>query len=620
MKKSFFLFILLSAFSAVTASAQIKLYPTDWWVGMKWNKVQILMYNKDQSIGTRNVSINYPGVVLTKINRLENPRYLALDVTIDPSAKPGNVQIFVWSKAGTETVIWPLAEKRRGNGTAFAQGVRSSDLIYLLMPDRFSNGDESNDRIPGLKDQSLDRDSMYHRHGGDLQGVINHLDYLKDLGITTVWMTPVLLNDMPKRTEHGYAITDHYTVDPRIGGAEMYKKLSDELHKRGMKLMQDAVYNHVGLHHFTVEDRPMHDWLNEWPTFTQTTYRDQTLFDPHAAPSQLKKMVDGWFEPMMPDMNQRNPYTANFLIQNAIWSVEKFGVDGWRIDTYIYNDLPFMNRCNKALTDEFPNITMFGETWVHGVANQSYFCKNIMNTAFKSNLQNTTDFQMLFDGIQPALTEKPTWQDGIIKLYNTAAQDFLYDNPMGEVIFMDNHDLSRFWSVLGEDPDKYKMALGWLLTYRGIPELYYGDEILLKGMSHPDGLVRSDFPGGFKNDPANKFTEAGRTDAENDVFNYIRRLAKFRQGSSAIKTGKMMQYTPANGVYAYFRYDDTQTLVCIMNTGDKPAEKDLITDYPDISKGFNVVTDVLTGTQNGMKLSIAPGKMYIGVLSTGRPL
>ncbi len=611
--------ILLSFFTlllfANISSAQTKLYPTDWWVGMKWNKVQILVYNKDQNIGTRNVSINYPGVELTKINRLENTRYLALDVSIAPSAKPGKVQIFIWGTAGSEIVVWPLAEKRKGNGTSFAQGVNSSDLVYLLMPDRFSNGDESNDRVPGLKDQSLNRDSMYLRHGGDLQGVIDHLDYLKDLGITTVWMTPVLLNDMPHRTEHGYAITDHYTVDPRIGGAAAYEKLSDEIHKRGMKLMQDAVYNHVGLYHFTVQDKPMHDWLHEWPSFTQTSYRDQTIFDPHAAPSQTKIMSDGWFEPMMPDMNQSNPYVANYLIQNAIWSVEKFGVDGWRIDTYIYNDLPFMNRCNKALTDEFPNISMFGETWVHGVANQSYFCQNIMNTSFKSNLQNTTDFQLLFDGIQPALTDTQSWTEGIMKLYNTASQDFLYRDPMGEVIFFDNHDLSRFWSVLGEDMDKYKMALGWLLTYRGVPELYYGDEILMKGMSHPDGLVRADFPGGFKNDPADKFTGAGRTAEENEIFNYIKTLANFRQKSSAIKTGKMMQYVPEKGIYTYFRYDQNQTVICIMNTGDRPREIDIKKNYPDITKDFAGMQDLFTGNSMGMNTVVPPKKMFIGIFT-----
>ena len=358
---------------------QTTLSPTNWWVGMKWNKVQILLYNKNHSIKNSEVKINYAGVSIAKINKLENERYLALDVVIAQNAKPGNVVIQLKNGIEIESLSWTISERRKGNGTAFAKGVRSEDLIYLLMPDRFSNGDYSNDKIPGLLEQTLNRDSMYHRHGGDLQGVVNHLDYLKDLGVTTVWMTPVLLNDMPERTEHGYAITDHYKVDERIGGAKAYKNLSAELHKRGMKLIQDAVYNHVGIKHFTIQDKPMKNWLHEWPTFTQTSFKEQTIFDPYAAPSQTKKMVDGWFVTAMPDMNQSNPFVANYLIQNALWSVEEFGVDGWRIDTYTYNDMPFMNKCNKALTDEYPNITMFGETWVHGVANQIYFCENNMN-------------------------------------------------------------------------------------------------------------------------------------------------------------------------------------------------------------------------------------------------
>ncbi len=608
-------FISLFFVSSLPLSAQqTLLYPSNWYAGMKWNKVQLLMYNKTTGLKNTKVSLSYPGIILQKITLLENERYMAVDIIINANAKPGTVKINLVSNTKTESLNWLLKKRRDGNGTMYAQGVNAADFIYLLMPDRFSNGDYTNDKIPGLKDQSLNRDSMYLRHGGDLQGVINHIDYLKELGVTTVWMTPVLLNDMPHRTEHGYAITDHYTVDPRLGGSEAYKKLSDALHKNGMKLIQDAIYNHVGLQHFTVQDKPMHDWLHEWPSFTQTTYKDQTLFDPYAAPSQTKQMSDGWFVREMPDVNQQNPYAANFLIQNALWSVEEFGVDGWRIDTYIYNDLPFMNRCNKALTDDFPHITMFGETWVHGVPNQSYFCENKVQGNFKSNLQNTTDFQELFYGIQPALTENFGWTDGVNKLYNTTAQDILYKNPMGQVIFLDNHDLSRFFSVLKEDIAKYKMALAWLLTFRGVPQLYYGDEILMKGMSNPDGLVRSDFAGGWKEDSVNKFTAAGRTAAENDVFNYLKAIANFRLGSSAVKTGRLMQYSPEDGVYTYFRYDKAQTVICIMNTSDQEKNIDAAKKYPDMVKGFSGMKDVVSGQQSGLTVSIKPRQMFIAVL------
>lgn len=608
----YFFIFLLYVIPARSLAQQTNLYPTNWWIGMKWNKVQILAHNPNADFKNCKVIINYAGVSLIKALPLENPHYVILDVEIKAEAKPGNVPINLITNTGTEKLFWKIERKKADNGKKYGQGVRSHDLVYLLMPDRFSNADGTNDKVEGLKDQSLNRDSMYHRHGGDLQGVINHLDYLKDMGVTTVWMTPVLLNDMNTRTEHGYAITNHYQVDPRLGGNTSYKKLSDSIHAKGMKLIQDAVYNHVGARHFTVLDKPMKNWLHEWPSFTQTSYKDQVLFDPHAAPSQTKKMSDGWFVKNMPDLNQQNPFVANFLIQNALWSVEEFGVDGWRIDTYIYNDLAFMNRCNKALTDEFPAITMFGETWVHGVVNQSYFCENNLDAKFKSNLPNTTDFQMLLYGIQPALTEKQGWTEGITKLYNTASQDLLYKNPMGEVIFLDNHDLSRFYSVVKEDIAKYKMALGWLLTYRGIPQLYYGDEILMKGYSNPDGLVRSDFLGGWPGDATNKFTEQGRTDSENIVFNYIKTLANFRKKSSALKTGKMMHYLPENDVYSYFRYDKNETIICIMNVGDSPTLINIKEKYPDMVLPFNKLQNAITKDIQTLNITVPPKTMYIG--------
>ncbi len=373
---------------------------------------------------------------------------------------------------------------------------------------------------------------------------------------------------MPRRTEHGYAFTDHYTIEPRIGGSVMYKKLSDELHSRGMKLIQDAVYNHVGSYHFTVLDKPMKDWLHEWPTYTQTNYKDQLLMDPYASAQQKKVLTDGWFVKEMPDLNQNNPYVANFLIQNAIWAVEEFGVDGWRIDTYIYNDLAFMNRCNKALLDEYPAITMFGETWVHGTANQAYFVDNNLNIPFKSNLPGATDFQTLFYGITPALTQKFGWTDGVNKLYQTLSNDFLYKDANRNVIFLDNHDMTRFLSTVNEDVAKLKMGIMWLLTCRGIPQMYYGTEILMKGVSNPDGWVRLDFKGGWDGDVPNKFIKEGRSDSEQQVFGLTSKLGNYRKTSSAIKTGKFMQYIPENGLYVYFRYDAKQSVMCVMNTGD----------------------------------------------------
>jgi glycosidase len=567
---------------------------------MKWNKVQLMIHRP--RVAKENITLApYAGVKLLKQSKTESENYVFIDLAIDASAKPGKIHFRIDHLQSPEAISYldisfELKKRRPGNGTRFAQGVTSKDLVYLLMPDRFSNGDPSNDRIMGMRDQSLNRDSIFLRHGGDIQGVINHLDYLQGLGVTTVWMTPVLENDVQQRSEHGYGFTNHYHIEPRFGGAEAYLRLSDSLHDRGMKLIQDAVYNHVGYAHFTVLDPPMKDWLHQWPAFTQTNYKDQTIFDPHAAPSDRKQMTDGWFTALMPDLNENNSFVANYLIQHAIWCVETFGVDGWRIDTYAYNDLAFMNRCNKALMDEYPKITMFGETWVHGVPNQSFFCDNNYTAGFKSNLQATTDFQELFYGIQPAVNETFGWTEGVNKLYTTTAQDFLYKDPMREVIFLGNHDLSRFYSVIGEDTAKYKMALGWLMTFRGIPELYYGDEILMTGFANPDGNVRHDFPGGWQGDAMNKFIAAGRTDKEENIFQFIKTLAQFRKRSSAITAGKLMQYFPIDGVYCYFRYDSHQTVMVIMNTNESSKTIDLAR-FSDRTKGFSKAVDVVNGNQ-----------------------
>jgi glycosidase len=557
---------------------------------MKWNKVQLLVHGEESLVNDK-VRISYPGVTIAKISKLENERYLAIDILVAPNTKPGTVKINFENSGRRNSVDWQLLPRRQGRGKSFAQGVTSSDFIYFLMPDRFSNGDPSNDRIPGLLDQSLNRDSIFHRHGGDLQGIINHLDYLQELGVTALWLTPVLQNNMPDRTEHGYAITNHYKVEPRLGGDSAYLKLGDELHKRGMKLIQDAVYNHMGLQNFLMQDPPMKSWVHQWPEFTRPNYRDQTHFDPYVSQRDKKKMADGWFTEQMPDLNQDNPYVANFLIQHAIWCVEKFGVDGWRIDTYIYVDMPFMNRCNKALLDEYPNITMAGESWVDGTANQAFFTKNIYNAKFKCNLPGTIDFQALFHGIKPALSEP---DNGVMQLYQTLSNDFLYQNPMANIIFLDNHDMSRFFSVMGEDVSKQKIGIQWLLTERGIPQIYYGTEVLMKGISNPDGWVRLDFPGGWEGDKKNAFSGEGLSSDEKGVQDLTRQLANFRKRSSALKKGKLMHYIPEEGMYVYFRYDNSQTIMCVMNTSKDQRTLDF-TRYSERTGGFRTAKNVLTG-------------------------
>ena len=598
MKKILFAFSCLftAAFCIAQSNDAYKFYPTNWWTGMKMNKIQLMVHGDKVAdhfpmikMGPKGVQLA-KGVALTGIERVENPNYIFLDIAIDATAKPGK---FTFPFVKDLNLEYELKPRRKNLGKDYAQGVTAKDFVYLIMPDRFSNGDESNDRVAGMRDQSLRRDTVFNRHGGDLKGVQNHLDYLEQLGVTAIWLNPVLENDMPNRTEHGYAFTDHYKIDPRLGGEKAYQELIDATHAKGMKIIQDAVYNHVGSYHITVVDPPMKDWLHQWDTYTNTTFKDQVIFDPYASKKDVKQMVDGWFSKTMPDLNQNNPYVANFLIQHAVWTVENFGIDGWRIDTYAYNDLEFMNRCNKALMDEYPQLTLFGETWYHGVPNQSYFVQNNYNIPFKSNLQACTDFQTLW-AITDAMTRDFGWTDGVNNLYTTLAQDFVYKDPTRNVIFLDNHDMARFYTVVGENLDKYKSSLSWLLTCRGIPQIYYGDEIATTGTTSPnDGYVRLDFPGGWKNDAVNKFTIAGRTQTDQAIYQQLATLANFRKASSALTTGKMMQFVPVDGVYVYFRYDNKQTVMVVMNTSK--TEKTIAFDkYAERTNGFTKYTDVIS--------------------------
>lgn len=584
------LFIVLAGKGAFAQNIK-GIYPTHWWVDMKWDTVQLMVHGT--GIGDKEFSIQQEGITLLQTHKAENKNYVFLDLLITPNAKPGKFTIAMQQGKKKEAISYELKARRQGKGTSYAQGVTSADFMYLIMPDRFANGDVSNDKLPGFKDKSFNRDSMYFRHGGDLKGIEKNLDYLEELGVTALWLNPVIENDMPRTSYHGYAFTNHYKIDARFGGEAAYKSLIDAMHKRGMKMVQDAVYNHVGTEHVTVLDMPMKDWLNQWPQFTQTSYRDQVLFDPYASTKDVKRMSDGWFVRSMPDLNHRNPFVANFLIQHALWTVEEFGIDGWRIDTYAYNDLDFMNRCNAALLEEYPQLTIFGETWVHGVPNQSYFTRNNYNIAYKSNQPGVTDFQALW-GITDAATKDFGWNEGVSKLYTTLAQDFVYQDPMQNVVFLDNHDISRFYSVVGEDKEKYKMSVAWLLTTRGVPQWYYGAEILMKGHAAPDGLVRMDFEGGWPGDKSNKFTAAGRTAAEDSMFNYVKTLARFRKGSSAIKEGKLMQFVPEEGVYTYFRYDNNETVMVVMNTAKEARTID-VNRFDERYSGYTKAANVVTG-------------------------
>ncbi|RZK27345.1 MAG: alpha-amylase, partial [Hymenobacter sp.] len=447
------------------------------------------------------------------------------------------------------------------------QGLTQADFIYFLMPDRFSNGNPKNDVIKGTRAPRMTRDSMYARHGGDLKGIENHFAYFKQLGVTTIWPTPVVENDMPKASYHGYAVTDCYKVDPRYGTNTEYLQFVKNAHNQGLKVVQDIVLNHWGSYHHLFLDKPAADWFHAWPTFTRSNYNAFASNDPHGSEYDRKRQNDGWFDTSMPDVNQGNPLVATYMIQNFLWWVESTGLDGYRIDTYPYSNHQFLMQWGKAMADEYPKLAMFGETWVGTVAEQAFFTQNIFPpvNGFKSNLPSALDFVVSF-GINDAL------KDGnLTKLYETVQADWMYTDATRNVTFLDNHDMSRFYSVIGEDFAKYKMGIAWLLTLRGTPQLYYGTEVLMKNFSNPDGKVREDFPGGWAGDKTNYF--ATRSGQAGEAFDYVSKLATYRKAHPVLSSGKLMQFIPQDGVYTYFRYNESGECVMIIANNTKEEKK-----------------------------------------------
>jgi glycosidase len=597
-------------------------YPNNWWVGMKNNKLQLMMHG--ENIGKfQKLTIQYAGITVVKISKVENDNYLFADLIISPQAKPGNFRIIL-SGGGLpdEDFNYELKSRSKEDGKTRIQGITSKDFLYLMIPDRFSNGDPSNDIIPDYRDQSSDRKNIFSRHGGDFKGIEDHFDYFKQLGVTALWLTPIIENNTHMMQEgghsiagyHGYWFTDHYQVDKRLGGNDGYLKFCNGAHSKGIKIVQDAIYNHVSKEHWFVLDPPTKDWINNWPTFTGPNHREETLFDPNGSAYDKKRMLDGWFVDHLPDLNQRNPFLANFLIQHAIWSTEYFGIDGWRVDTYKYCDEAFLNRVNTALETEFPGITVFGEAWVNTVIGNAYFTQNTMGASFKHNANSVIDFQTCF-GMLAGMSLSQGWTDGVNKLYMTLAQDLVYKNPMRNCIFLDNHDMDRVYSVVDEDWSKLKMGLTWLLTLRGIPQIYYGTEVLMKNKkTNTDATVREDFPGGWQSDPVNRFTASGRTDKEDEAFNYTSILANYRKTSSALTTGKTTQFVPVNGWYTYFRYDAKQTIIVVANTGDKTAKPNWDT-YTERTQGFSKIRDVITGKSIPFnELELKPKECFVGEL------
>ncbi len=576
--------------------------PTNWWVGMKNPNLQLMVYGTDLKGST--VSIRYPGVAVRKVHTVENPNYLFVDLYIAPKTKAGTFSVELTKRQGGQLVkttqVYTLKVRDQR-----PQEINGKDFIYLIMPDRFSNGDPGNDKFADMADTASSRDNPFLRHGGDLQGITNHLDYFKELGVTTLWLNPVIENNQGLTNEggvlrsayHGYGFTDHYAVDRRLGGNEAYKKMVEAAHANGLKVMQDAVYNHVGINHWILKDPPMKDWLNQWDSYTNTSYRDEAVMDiVNGNKSDFKVQQNGWFVPFLPDLNHHNAFVANYLIQHALWTVEYFGIDGWRIDTYQYNDLDFMNRCNAALLDEYPKMFITGENAVRNAVSQAYFVKNNLKIPYRSNLPSPNDF-VLFEAVNAALNEKFGWSEGLSRLYSALALDLVYQNPALNMTFVDNHDMNRFFSVIGENLQKYKLGIGFLLTTRGVPQLYYGTEVLMKNFKNPsDAEVRRDFPGGWATDAQNKFTAAGRTPQENEAFDFVKKLAQYRKTCSALQTGKLTQYLPKDGVYVYFRHDKQKTVMVIMSQNEQPqtlSTQRFSENIGAFKKGKNVLNDAV---------------------------
>lgn len=575
--------------------------PPNWWTDMQHSTIELIF--KGKNIQQYMVSLDAENTTIKQITLPSNKEYMIVEIEIDDDQQADTLQ-FVFSAKKKKSFQYPFPILL--GKTYSPKGINGNDLIYLIFPDRFANGDTSNDIVPGMNETTLNRADGYARHGGDIQGILHHLDYLQDLGIKSIWVTPLIENNQPKTSYHGYAATDNYKIDPRFGTNELYKKLSEECHKRGIKLIADMVYNHWGNEHYLFKEMPDSSWFHWFPSYTKTSYRAEVLLDPYASQSDKTTMSNGWFDKHMPDLNQQNPHLAKYLIQNSIWWIEYANIDAFRIDTYAYPDQQFMKQLNEAILLEYPDFISFGETWVQGSPVQAYFTgDNNLNDHFSSSLQSVTDFQLYY-AITKGLTEPSGWEEGLRRIQMTLAHDVLYKDPFRLVTFLDNHDLSRFYSMVEEDLDKFKMGIALIYTLRGIPCVYYGTEVLMKNYCDPDSKVREDFKGGWTNDIENKFSQEGRTAQENEAFNFMRTLGQWRKTNEWIGQSKLTQFVPFNDTYVYFRRDDNHTLMCIYNMSKEALSLDLSRFSECIQgkpSGLNIITQQRLAIGDSMVLS-----------------
>jgi glycosidase len=594
MKKIFF-FLLITSLSFAQVD---KVEPPFWWSDMNLSDVQIMFYGKN--IAQNEVSVSN-GIVIKSIQKTENPNYVF--VTID--TKNIAAQDFVFTfKNKNKTFTQNYSLKSRKEASRFRKGYDSSDMIYLIMSDRFANGNPNNDSTKETIEKA-DLNNKNGRHGGDIEGIIKNLDYIKELGATAVWPTPLCEDNDERGSYHTYGQSDVYKIDSRFGTNEDYLRLSSELHKRGMKNIMDYVTNHWGYKHWMMSDLPTYDWIHQFPGYGQTNYRMTTQFDTNASKADTKMCMDGWFVKSMPDLNQSNPLVLNYLTQNAIWWIEYADLDGFRVDTYSYCDKEGIAKWTKAITDEYPYFNIAGEVWMHNQAQMAYWQKDSKIGAienYNSNLPSVMDFT-LHDAINSGVfnEDKANWNTGMVKIYENFTNDFLYPNINNMLVFAENHDTDRFNNIYKNDFNKYKMAMTLIATIRGIPELYYGSEIGMTGSKNVgDGDIRRDFPGGWNGDTNNAFTTSGRTEEQQKFHDFTAKLFNWRKTKEVIHTGKMMHYVPENNVYVYFRYNDTETVMVVMNNNtDKQTFK--LNHFKESIKNYQTGTDVLSGKQINLK-------------------
>ncbi len=579
-----------------------KIDPPYWWTGMHDNTLQLQIHGQD--IKNCEFSTDYPGVTVDSVVRLDgsdNWQYVYL--TIGRDARPGKMRL-QW-KAGDKTISrdFELKERREMRG---AQGFSAADVLYMIMPDRFASGGGKHPDAKSLANRSAtDRDNPNARHGGDLKGIADHVGYVDSLGVTAVWLNPVLENDMPRGSYHGYATTDYYRVDPRFGTNEEYAALTDTLHNHGMKMVMDMIFNHSGSHHPWALDPPASDWFNHQDGYVQTNYRLSTITDPYASDYDRDLTVNGWFVEEMPDLNQKNPHLMKYLVQNSIFWIEDAQIDGIRMDTYPYADMEAMGRWIDAVMAEYPKFNIVGECWYGSPAGEQFWQTGSAVAAAKgidTRLPVVMDFPLsiLCADLKPFKVDSQAW-NGINEVYDHFALDYVYANPMNVLRFLDNHDTDRFILEMPENLDAWKQAVALLLTVPGIPQIYYGTELLMHGSKEKsDGFVRRDMPGGFKGDKRNEFEAAGRSDIQNEAFDFISAINRWRKTSDAIGKGDMKHFMPTNGVYLYRRKYGPEEVIVILNGKDEDLALDMSRDAEIIDEGATY-TDILTGERRTLR-------------------